>query len=76
MVNIGDLVYAVNGLQAPAVGVVIDLSKSAFGLTDAVVWWADDGKCSRMQMQYAMSLKKNVDKYKNIVRRKKPAEVA
>lgn len=64
MINIGDLVYAEHGLQAPTVGIIIDLLNGAFGLTDAVVWWADDGKTSRMQMQYAVGLKKNIDKFR------------
>ena len=66
MINIGDLVYAVNGRSFPAAGVVIDVVKHPVyqNVNNVSIWWADNGMVAVMQEQYAVSLKKNVDKFR------------
>ena len=66
MINIGDLVYAVNGRSFPAAGVVIDVAHhpTIWGIKNVSIWWADNGMIAVMQEQYAVSLKKNVDKFR------------
>ena len=66
MINIGDLVYAVNGRAFPAAGVVIDVVKHPvyWGVNNVSIWWADNGMVAVMQEQYAVGLKKNVDKFR------------
>lgn len=64
MINVGDLVYAVNGRAFPAAGVVIDIVPALWGINNVSIWWADNGMVAVMQEQYAVSLKKNVDKFR------------
>ena len=67
MINIGDLVYAVGGrLAHPVAGVVVDIVKhpTIWGINNVSIWWADNGMLAVMQEQYAVSLKKNVDKFR------------
>ena len=64
MINIGDLVYAVNGRAFPAAGVVIDIVPALWGIKNVSIWWADNGMVAVMQEQYAVGLKKNVDKFR------------
>lgn len=65
MVKIGDLVLATESLEIPTLGIVTRLVNHATfaGIVSVEVWWADDGKRTLMQQQYAVALKKELDKY-------------
>ena len=65
MVNIGDLVLATESLEIPVLGVVTAIVNHAIftGVQSVEIWWADNGKKTVILKEYAVSLKKDLDKY-------------
>ena len=65
MLNIGDLVLATESMETPTLGIVTALVNHATfaGVVSVEVWWADDGKKTLILKEYAVALKKELDKH-------------
>ena len=64
-INVGDLVLATEALETPTLGIVINVIDHAtyVGVESVEVWWADNARSTVMLKQYAVALKKELDKY-------------
>ena len=65
MINIGDLVLATESMETPTVGVITAIVNhpTFVGVQSVEIWWADNGKKTLILKEYAVSLKKDLDKY-------------